>query len=127
MGLGARGARKWTPPTGSCMSHGTGEHRMPGRSTCANCHKWNSCAQADCPVCGSTAVPAAPAVTMPLDRPAPGETPHPIVGESILGERGGGGMGVVYQPRHLALTRVVALKMIRHGPQAGRDERARFR
>ena len=35
-------------------------------------------------------------------------------------------MGVVYKPRHVALNRVVALKMILAGGHAGPDELARL-
>src|SRR5262249_9618763 len=53
---------------------------------------------------------------------------RPLVpGYEVLGELGRGGMGVVYQARHLALNRVVALKMTRAGPACGPDELARFR
>jgi tetratricopeptide (TPR) repeat protein/tRNA A-37 threonylcarbamoyl transferase component Bud32 len=45
----------------------------------------------------------------------------------ILQELGRGGMGVVYQARHVPLKRLVALKMIRVGELAGPDELARFR
>jgi WD40 repeat protein/tetratricopeptide (TPR) repeat protein len=50
-----------------------------------------------------------------------------VPGYEVLSELGRGGMGVVYKARHLALKRVVALKVIRAGSHAGPEEVARFK
>jgi serine/threonine-protein kinase len=49
-----------------------------------------------------------------------------VPGYEILDKLGEGGMGVVYRARHLRLQRVVALKLMLAGRQAGEEERARF-
>ena len=68
------------------------------------------------PTTGSAARPV-----VPLD----GKCPE-IPGYDVQAILGRGGMGIVYKARHLRLSRVVALKMLRAGAYAGAHERARF-
>jgi hypothetical protein len=59
-------------------------------------------------------------------RPAPIESPR-IDGYEVEGILGRGGMGVIFQARHLKLNRLVALKSLLAGAHAGPEQLARFR
>src|SRR5262245_31859521 len=54
------------------------------------------------------------------------QLPGDIPGYEVLAELGRGGMGVVYKAHQKSLKRLVALKMILGGAQAGGQEFARF-
>src|SRR5439155_24401894 len=68
----------------------------------------------------STWRPPARAVAVRTDCPL-------VPGYEVLGELGRGGMGIVYKARHVKLNRLAALKVIRHGGEAGGGELARLR
>jgi len=66
------------------------------------------------------------AKTLPYAPPRPAQPTLPTVpGYEVLGVLGRGAMGIVYQARHLALKRLVALKMILG--EADEQERTRFK
>jgi WD40 repeat protein/predicted Ser/Thr protein kinase len=66
-----------------------------------------------------------PEPTTPALRPEPTDLPQ-IPGYEVEALLGRGGMGVVFQARHLRLNRVVALKMALTSPYADPQERERF-
>jgi hypothetical protein len=74
----------------------------------------------------SGATPSAD-VTGPYPGPALAERPPRIPGYEVDGVLGRGGMGIVYKSRQVAADRVVALKVLLHGPHASQDTLERFR
>ncbi len=65
--------------------------------------------------------------TIGCSSPVAAPTSWPILpGYEIVAELGRGGMGVVYQARHVKFQRAVAIKMILAGEHAGAEQAARF-
>ena len=98
--------------------------RMPSRATHSSAAPEVPAAAARPPdetgQCSPTITPQAP----PYRPPLPG--PPEVAGYTILGELGRGAAGVVYRARHEKLKRIVVLKMLQAGPDAGPQHLARF-
>jgi tetratricopeptide (TPR) repeat protein len=69
---------------------------------------------------------AGPPTLAPPAPPAASRVPC-VRGYEVLGKLGQGGMGAVYQARHLRLNRVVALKVVGDAPNARPADLVRFR
>jgi serine/threonine protein kinase len=106
-------ARRFRPPPLAAPLPEAGEtfvRQLKADTTVLSSPDWTTPALADEPP------DAAPPSALPV-----------VAGYEVLHEVGRGSMGVIYKARHLALQRLVALKMLRAGVHAGPEELARFR
>ncbi len=77
---------------------------------------------------GASAYPSTEAASVPTpNRGDASKFPERLGDYELIEEIARGGMGIVYKARHLALRRLVAIKMILSGAMATRAERDRFR